>query len=88
MLNQKYNEQLDPWSSNFIGYQQKRVYFKPYNDFFFYQGVWRAFHTAIGMRNVKIKIQIKATQHLLLGKDLMKVVRPTLFDEYDEVGDV
>lgn len=32
------------------------MYFKPYSDFFVYQGVWRAFHTVMGMRNIKIKI--------------------------------
>lgn len=42
----RYQEEYDPWSRNFMGFQRKEIYYEPPNSdgSFVYQGVWRNFH--------------------------------------------
>ncbi|CAL6107786.1 Sir2_family protein [Hexamita inflata] len=83
-----YREELDPWSYNFIGYQQKRIYFKKHNDFFCYQGVWRNFHYMLKQTQYQMTIKIRATQHVLLGEDYDKVIKPVFFNQWEQLCDV
>eukprot|EP00702_Spironucleus_salmonicida_P001765 EST43056.1 Sir2 family protein [Spironucleus salmonicida] len=68
----EYIEELDPWSSNFLGYQKKLVYYEK-TDFFTYSGVYRNYLTIKGISDTDIKEYFKKNMVVLESKNLIIV---------------
>ncbi|CAL5998551.1 Sir2_family protein [Hexamita inflata] len=76
-----YNEQLDPWSSQFIGYTQRQRFFEIYPHNFCYIGVYLNYITVQNMKDLKMQVRRRLTQRVHNGQDYSILSQPILFQQ-------